>query len=145
MEEKKPLQNSVFGTFKRNITKKNFLLLVLGTMIIIVGWQTVVYFFSTKKIKEFYTSEIIGIITDTKKDYKGFNLVEVNNTWYNLSIYGACINSIKVGDKIQKVANSFTIRIEPEDCAIKIIEYKCYSNRRFETGHTKHNHPGSMQ
>jgi len=89
------------------------------------------YVLSTKKIQEFYSSEIIGIITDTKKDFKGFLMIETNNTWHFLSIYGACIMEISKGDKIQKNTNSFIIIITPKETG-ESIEYKCYENKRIE-------------
>ena len=85
----------------------------------------------SKKIKEFYSSEIIGIITDVKKDFKGFLMIETNNNWHYLSIYGACIKKISTGDKIQKNAYSFIIIITPKETG-ESIEYKCYENKRIE-------------
>lgn len=106
--------------------------MLIGIIVLLIGWQTVMYFFSTKKINEFYTSEITGTITDTKRDFKGFILIETRNTWHNLSIYGACIDRISAGDNIQKEANSFVIKIVPKDSSDEILEYECYTNKKIE-------------
>ena len=124
-------QHSVIEMFMKLKTKELLIYLIIGILVLVISWQTILYFFSTKKMQEFYTSEIIGTITDTSKDFKGFLLIETNNTWYNLSIYGACIKKISVGDKIQKDVNSFTIIIIPKG-ADENIEYKCFTNKKIE-------------
>jgi len=124
-------QRSIFKDFSKLSTKKLLFYLFAGIIVLVISWQIVIYVFSTKKIEEFYTSEIIGTITNTKKDYKGFLMIETSNTWHYLSIYGACIKKISAGDKIQKNTNSFIIIITSKEAG-ESIEYKCYTNKIIE-------------
>jgi hypothetical protein len=113
--------------FKHTQIPIKYVLLII--MIFIIA-ELLANFYGTKKQKEFYLTEINGNIRSVGKDMKGFYLIEVNDSRYNLSFYGACIDSLLVGDHIVKSANSFIFYIKEIRQEGKTKTYECFQNKK---------------
>lgn len=123
---------SVFKMLIKLNSKKPLIYVVIVLIILIIAWILNSYFHGTKKDREFFTCTINGVVDEVKKDFKGFYSVEINDTIYNLSIYGECIKEINQGDQIIKKSNSFIIGIKPRSDEGRLIEYGCYKTRKIK-------------
>jgi hypothetical protein len=63
-------------------------------------------------------------VESTGKSPKGFHIINIDSTEYNLFYFGSCIDKIHIGDSIYKLKDSYTLYLRSGGSET-IITYNC--------------------
>ncbi len=81
--------------------------------------------------KRTYLETYSGEIKAVNKDVKGYWCVYVHNAWRSLSLDGACIDTLSVGDSISKQPYSYIIQVKFKSESYRSRVYACNKGHHF--------------